>query len=206
MTLALLCQFTAQHVSDVSTSIFRSLRLLGALLCRLHCAVMTEVYVFIYLVVSVIPILCVVCGSEWVRSCKRVVSCGSWTFLCVVCFGVLCICIGVYMHELYIPDLLEVCWCYVAGLAVGDVVSECKLNYYWPVHCGPWGFRGLWPLGTRGFYRLGSAQEWAPEDGYINIRNMLSSKLTYWSKCHQFGLLLFKHQDDAQSNTHKVVK
>ena len=29
MTLALLCQFTAQHVSDVNTSIFRSLRLLN---------------------------------------------------------------------------------------------------------------------------------------------------------------------------------
>jgi len=38
MTLALLCQFTAQHVSDVNTSIFRSFRLLGALLCRLYCA------------------------------------------------------------------------------------------------------------------------------------------------------------------------
>jgi len=38
MTLSLLCQFTAQHVSDVNTSIFRSLRLLGALLCRLYCA------------------------------------------------------------------------------------------------------------------------------------------------------------------------
>ena len=38
MTLALLCQFTAQHVSDVNTSIFRSLRQLGALLCRLYCA------------------------------------------------------------------------------------------------------------------------------------------------------------------------
>ena len=25
--------------------------------------------------------------------------------LCVVCFGVLCICIDDYMHELYIPDL-----------------------------------------------------------------------------------------------------
>jgi len=35
MTLALLCQFTAQHVSDVNTSIFRNLRLFGALLCRL---------------------------------------------------------------------------------------------------------------------------------------------------------------------------
>jgi len=35
MTLALLCQFTAQHVSDVNTSILRSLRLLVALLCRL---------------------------------------------------------------------------------------------------------------------------------------------------------------------------
>jgi len=65
MTLALLCQFNAQHVSDVNTSIFRSLQLLGALLCRLYCAVMIEVYVLIYyLVVSVIPILCAVCGSE----------------------------------------------------------------------------------------------------------------------------------------------
>ena len=49
MTLALLCQFTSQHFSDVNTSIFRSLRLLGALLCRLYCAVMIEVYVLIYL-------------------------------------------------------------------------------------------------------------------------------------------------------------
>jgi len=37
MTLALLCQFTSQHVSDVNTSIFRNLRLLGALLFRLYC-------------------------------------------------------------------------------------------------------------------------------------------------------------------------
>ena len=32
MTLALLCQFTAQHVSDVNTSIFRSLQLLGCVI------------------------------------------------------------------------------------------------------------------------------------------------------------------------------
>ena len=38
MTLALLCRFTAQHVSDFNTSIFSSLRLLSALLCRLYCA------------------------------------------------------------------------------------------------------------------------------------------------------------------------
>ena len=44
MTLALLCQYTAQHVSDVNTSIFRSFRLLGVLLCRLYCAVTIEVY------------------------------------------------------------------------------------------------------------------------------------------------------------------
>ena len=56
MTLALLS--TAQHVSDVNTSIFRSLRLL-------------------------------------------VGCCVGW---------------------------LEACWCYVAGLSVGDVVSECRLN------------------------------------------------------------------------------
>jgi len=28
--------------------------------------------------------------------------------VCVVCFGVLCICIDDYMHELYIPDLRRV--------------------------------------------------------------------------------------------------
>ena len=38
-------------------------------------------------------------------------ACGVLWFLnilCVVCFGVLCICIDVYMHELYIPDLRRV--------------------------------------------------------------------------------------------------
>ena len=49
MTLALLYQFTAQYVSDVNTSIFRSLWLLGALFCRLYGAVMIDVYVLIYL-------------------------------------------------------------------------------------------------------------------------------------------------------------
>ena len=49
MSLILLCQFIAQYISDVSTPIFRSLRLLGVLLCRLYCAVMIEVYVLIYL-------------------------------------------------------------------------------------------------------------------------------------------------------------
>ena len=26
---------------------------------------------------------------------------------------------------------LEACWCYVAGLSVDDVVSECRLNHWW---------------------------------------------------------------------------
>jgi len=65
MSLILLCQFTAQHVSDINTPIFRSLRLLDVLLCRLNCAVMIGVYALIYyLVVSAVPILCVVCVSE----------------------------------------------------------------------------------------------------------------------------------------------
>jgi len=49
MSLILLCQFTAQHVSDVNTPILRSLRLLDVLLHRLYCAVMIEVYALIYL-------------------------------------------------------------------------------------------------------------------------------------------------------------
>jgi len=48
MWLILLCQLFAQHVSDVTTPVFKSLRLLGALLCRLYCAVMIEVYALIY--------------------------------------------------------------------------------------------------------------------------------------------------------------
>ena len=48
MTLALLCQFTAQHVSDVNISILRSVRLLGALLCRLYCAVMVDINLYHY--------------------------------------------------------------------------------------------------------------------------------------------------------------
>jgi len=49
----LLCQFTAQHVSDFNTTIFRSLRLLGVLLHRLCCDVMIEVYVLIYLYIYI---------------------------------------------------------------------------------------------------------------------------------------------------------
>jgi len=49
MTLTSLCQFSAQQVSEVNTSIYRSLRLLGALLFRLYFAIMIEVYVLIYL-------------------------------------------------------------------------------------------------------------------------------------------------------------
>ena len=49
MSFILLCQFTAQHVSDVNIPIFRSLRLLGVLLHRLSYAVMIEIYALIYL-------------------------------------------------------------------------------------------------------------------------------------------------------------
>ena len=104
MTLALLS--TAQHVSDVNTSIFRSLRLLGALLCRLYCAVMTEVYVLIYLSSGKCYTYIICC--VWLCVSVFLQACGVLWFLnilCVVCFGVLYICIDVCMHELYIPDL-----------------------------------------------------------------------------------------------------
>jgi len=109
MSLALLCQFTAQHVSDVNTSIFRSLRLLGVLLHRLYCAVMIEVYVLIYL--SIGKCYTYIMCRVWLWVCVFQQVCGVLWFLnilCVVCFGVLCICIDVYMHELYIPDLRRV--------------------------------------------------------------------------------------------------
>ena len=50
---------------------------------------------------------------------------------------------------------LEACWCYVPGLSVGDVVSECRLNHYWPVHCGPWGFWGFMTAWNKGFVSPG---------------------------------------------------
>ena len=32
---------------------------------------------------------------------------------------------------------LEACWCYVAGLSVGDVVSECRLNHWFSLQVQP---------------------------------------------------------------------
>ena len=61
---------------------------------------------------------------------------------------------------------LEACWCYVAGLSVGDVVSECRLMDV-----------------------LTSETCWA-------IYNK--------ALCHLVGQPLFKYQDDARSNTHKI--
>jgi len=37
---------------------------------------------------------------------------------------------GACDYLLYCVGWLEACWCYVAGLSVGDVVSECRLNHY----------------------------------------------------------------------------
>jgi len=36
---------------------------------------------------------------------------------------------GASEYLLCCVDWLEACWCYVAGLSVGDVVSECRLNH-----------------------------------------------------------------------------
>ena len=69
----------SQHVSNANIPIFSSLRLLGALLHRLYCAVMIEVYALIYLSSGkcYTYIMRRVCGYECVCFCKRVVSCGS---------------------------------------------------------------------------------------------------------------------------------
>jgi len=161
MSLILLCQFTAQHVSDVSTPIFRSLRLLGVLLHELYCAVMIEVYALIYLSSGkcYTYIMCRV--WLWVSVFQQ--ACGVlWLLNFLVC-GMVWWC---YMHMywcLYVWACTYLAWGMLvlcSSLVVGDVVFECRLNHYWPDRCGPWGFRGLWPLGTKGLYRLGSAREW----------------------------------------------
>ena len=79
--------FNSQHVSDVNTSIFRSLRLLGALLCRLYCAVMIEVYVLIYL--SSGMCYTYIMYRVWLWVSVFLQACGVLWFLnslCVVCW------------------------------------------------------------------------------------------------------------------------
>jgi len=130
MTLALL--FIAQHVSDVNTSIFRSLRLLVALIYLSSGKCYTYIMCRVWLWVSV---FLQACGFLWFLNILYV--CGMfWCFMHLYW----------WLYAWAVHTWLEACWCYVAGLSVGDVVSECRLNHYWPVHCEPWGFRGLWPL------------------------------------------------------------
>ena len=161
MTLILLCQFTAQHVSGVNTPIFSRLRLLCVLLHRLYCAVMIEVYVLIYLSSGKcytyimcreclwVSVFLQACGVLWLLS---FLVCGMfwWCFIHMYC------CLYVWACTYPAWGVLMLC----SGLAAGDVVSECRLNHYWPVLCGPWRFRSLWPFGTMDLYRLDSAREW----------------------------------------------
>jgi len=122
MSLILLCQFTAQHVSDVSTPIFRSLRLLGVLLHRLYCAVMIEVYVLIFLSSG---------------KCYTYIMCRVWLWVSVL------------------QQACGVLW--LLNLLVCGMVWWCFMHMYWCLY----------------------------------VR-------------HQVGLPLFKYQDDARSNTHKI--
>ena len=137
-------------------------------------------------------------------SCVAVSECVPASVWCsVVLEHFVCGMFWCFMHlywRLYawaVHTWLEACWCCVAGLSVGDVVSEFRLNHYWPVICGPWGFRGLWPLGTRGLYRLGSVREWVFYCGCLEQYSYLfRPKWLYFftlcnslfSNCHTAGL------------------
>ena len=51
-----------------------------------------------------------------------------------------------------------------------------------------------------------TAKSQAPDDGYINVRNMLSTyEVKYNNKWHQVGLLFFNYYNDARSNKHKTL-
>jgi len=56
----------------------------------------------------------------------------TWGVL-VLCSGIGCWWCGIRVHAEPLLCWLQVCWCYVAGLAVRTVVSECRLNHYWVV-------------------------------------------------------------------------
>ena len=104
-------------------------------------------------------------------SCVALSECVSASVWCPVVLEHVCVW---YVLVFYASVLMIICmsctyltWgvlVLIAGMSVGDVVSECRLNHYWPVICGPWGFRG-----------------------------------------HLVGQPLFKYQNDARSNTHKMV-
>ena len=89
------------------------------------------------------------CGVLWLLN---ILVCGMFWW----CFMHMYWCLYAWACTYLAWEVLVLC----SGLAVGAVVSESRLNHYWPVHCAPWGFRGLRPLGTRGLYRLCSAREW----------------------------------------------
>ena len=97
-----------------------------------------------------------------------------------------------WLYAWAVHNWLEACWCYVAGLSVGDVVSECRLSHYWHVICGPWGFRSLWPLGTRGLYRLGSVRECTYWSDFSNYKYCPRRSCKWWIICIKKSVVLPK--------------
>jgi len=161
MTLALLCQFTAQHVSDVNTSIFRSLWLLGALLCRLYCGKCK--------LQNIISSLYYKFSSHFFHASHRTAATRSLATLLFLVAKLL---------------VAAVWW-----LAWKKTYSKVTICYF--VACI---FHNNAPS-TRKLLKmdvLTSETCWA-----VNWQNKAS--------VIKAGLPLFKYQDDAWSNTHKIT-
>jgi len=73
---------------------------------------------------------------------------------------------GASEYLLFCVGWLEACWCYVAGLSVGDVVSG--------YHITNWQSRHITPARLKSAYTT-HQYSLAPEDGRINVWNMLSN-------------------------------
>ena len=164
MTLALLCQFTSQHVSDVNTSIFRNLRLLGALLFRLYCGDLRRVGVM---------------QRDWLLVMWYLSA--GWTPTQLLCSGIGCWWCGIRVQ--------------VEPLSSEYHITNSQSRYITPK-------------------RLKSAQyslhNNAPSSRKLLKMDVLTSETCWAVNWHnkasfiKVGLPLFKYQDDARSNTHKM--
>ena len=157
--------FTTQHVSDVNTSILRSLRLIWWVNAWLCFSVRIEVFALAYLFSGeCLVVTCVVdLVSVFLQMLAGAVSYGYWVFF--VC--------GMFLIMFPAHILMSYIWAYtylvrcVLVLRCGGVVSTPHHHNITPTHIEPEQYNPC---------INSSNKSQAPEDGCINIWNKLSSK------------------------------
>ena len=132
-------------------------------------------------------------------SCVALSECVPASVWCPVVLEHVCVWHVLVFYDSVLMIICMRCTYLTWGVLVlcSGIVCWCRLNHYWPVICGLWRFRGLWPLGTRGLYRLGSVREWVFYCGCLEQYSYLfRPKWLYFftlcnslfSNCHTAGL------------------